>query len=424
MSTILAMTAVREKPLVHPRQRAELGVSPMWAHRAFVCTLIALLPCAVTGGTPPIGAADSNLVPNALLLDSGGFVGGAVTGSAPTLWRAATVGGGALTLESIPLPANTLFAGSPPTTGIKISVTAFGTDQVFDHTQAMFSFRPGRSYNARIYVRSGNADNSAQGFTVSMPIFDSALSFTGRDPAAFSDTVSNAWTAFTSPDAVGVAGDAYAHLAVRLQNDGGENSIIVALPTVLGPPVTNAVPNPGFAGNAGASTGTVTGTVPDNWRAFAVATGSINLAVEPLAGNALFPGSPPTNAVRLGVIGGNGSAEGFDHQLSRPVLRSEHQYWGEVFVRSGNANGSIQGLTISLPVFDAAGNFTGNQPGSIAVSVGPQWRLIAGPAFSATAGQTTNLAFRLTADGGEDSVLVAAPRIVSPAELLFANGFE
>jgi hypothetical protein len=57
--------------------------------------------------------------------------------------------------------------------------------------------------------------------------------------------------------------------------------------------------------------------------------------------------------------------------------------------------------------------------------VGPQWRLVADPPFSGAARETANLAFRLAADGGEDSLLVAAPRIVGPARpLIFGNGFE
>lgn len=391
-------------------------------------SLASVLACVVlasvaSAGTPPTGAADPNQIPNALLLDRNGAVAGNVTGTAPTLWRAIALTGGAMDVSSVALAADALFPGSPPATAVRISVSAFGTDQVFDHAPALFTIVPGRTYQARIYVRSGNADASPQTFRFGMPLFDTALAFTGRDPANFTQPATSAWTAFDSPTFTADPGDAYGHVSFRLQNDGGENTILVALPTLLGPAVANEAPNPAFTGTGGASQGTVTGAIPNAWRAFAVGAGSLTVATEPLAAGALFPGSTATTAVRLQVTSGNGSSEGFDHQQVRAPLAPGHRYWSEVWIRAGGA--TDQGVTISMPIFDAGGTFTGNQPGSTVAIVGPQWRLVAGPPFSGAAGETANLAFRLAADGGEDSLLIAAPRIVGPARpVIFGNGFE
>ena len=374
-------------------------------------------------GAPPVGGADPNQVPNALLLDSGGGMFGNVTGTAPTLWRAVALDGASMTVNAEPLAANALFGGSPPTTAIRITMNSFGTAQVFDHATALFGIEVGREYASRIYVRSGNSNSSSQGFFVNFPTFDADQVFTGRDAGGFMDVAGSAWAAFDGPSFSGVANDAFAHLAVRVQNDGGENSILVALPTVLGPPLSNAAPNPGFAGNGGATQGAVSGAVPDQWRAFAVNSGSLSISTEAVAAGALFPGSEATTAVRLQVTGGDGASEGFDHELVLAELIAGHLYRGEVFLRSGSAG--MQGLVMSMPIFDAQGNFTGTAPGSTIAQVGPQWRLVAGPGFTATTGHRTNLAFRLDADGGSDSLLIAAPRIVAPASaIIFANDFE
>jgi hypothetical protein len=381
----------------------------------------------VHAGTPAVGEPDPNPVPNSALRGDFGVVGtsnGTVTGSVPTLWRAFAVDGGAVTLERMELAANVLFAGSPPTAAVKISVTAFGVDQGFDHATALFAFRPGRSYSARVYLRSGNANNSAQSFDFSMPIFDTQLNFTGRDPANFTANASSSWAAFDSPTIVGQAGDGYAHIALRLNDDGGENSIILALPSVTGgTPVDNLAPNPGYAGSGGLVEGMVNGNVPDDWRAFAVGTESLSVATVPLAAGALYPGSPATNAVRLQVSGGDGSFEGFDHEAMRAALQADQMYWGEIYLRSASA--APQGVTMSFPIFDAQGNFTGLAPGLFSTTVGPAWSSYAGPAFIGTAGHTANIGFRLIPDGGEDSILIALPRIVGPAgPSIFGDGFE
>ncbi len=379
---------------------------------------------ALQAGTPPSG----NILPNASLRGDHGIVvssNGTITGTVPTLWRAFAVDGAALSLQRMDLAANVLFPGSPPTQAVKITVSAFGADQGLDHATAMFPLRVGDSYSARIYARSGNADNSAQSFNLGMPIFDSMQAFTGRDPANFNANAGLAWGAFDSPTVAGQAGDAYAYIAIRLNSDGGDNSVIVAMPSVLGPAVSNIAPNPGFSGTSGATQGTVNGSVPDNWRAVAVGTGTLNVTTVPLAAGALFPGSLPTQAVRLEVIGGNGLNEGFDHELSRALLSSDYLHWGELYVRSGNGDLSAQSMFVTMPVFDFSGIYTGQQPGQFAATIGPEWAYVAGPAFTANAGESTDLSIRVTADGGPDVLLIASPRIVGPiGPVIFMDGFE
>ncbi len=396
--------------------------------RTAVLALIAcILPiAAVQAGTPPPGEADSNLVPNSSFRGDFGVIGvsnGTVTGQVPTLWRAAAIDGGGLSLERQLLAPGALFPGSPATEAVKITVTSFGLAQVFDHANALFSIAPGTSYGARIYVRSGNADSTTQSFNFGMPFFDASTNFSGRDPSNFTATANSTWTAFDSPVSTVLPGEVFSHIAFRLVDDGGEDSIVVALPSVTGSPVYNIAPNPDFSGSAGAVGGMVSGTVPDRWRAFAVADNSLTIATIPLASGALYPGSPPTNAIRIEVDGGDGTFEGFDHEVTRVPLSSPYLHWGEVYMRSGNA--ASQDVAVSFPLFDASGTFTGQSPGSFLASVGTQWSLYAGPQFFGDATRTGNLGFRLLPNGAENSVLIALPRIVSPIELpIFRSGFE
>ncbi len=398
-----------------------------WMLSGLLAFLACSLPLALAqAGTPSPGQPDPNLIPNGSLRGSFGAIGevnGTVSGEVPTLWRAVSIDGAAMTLERQMLAPDTLFPGSPATEAVKITVSSFGVEQVFDHSNAMFPVVPGRSYGARLYVRSGNADNSPQSFGFNMPYFDAALDFFGRDPSAFTASASDAWAAFDSPESIALAGDAFAHIALRMIDDGGENSIILALPRVLGPPVGNLAPNPGFSGSSGAIDGMVNGSVPDGWRAFAVDDNSLTTASVPLAADTLYPGSPPTTAVRIEVSGGDGTFEGFDHEGTRVALSAPYRHWGEVYLRSGHA--ASQGVNISFPLFDATGTFAGQQPGSFVAEVGPEWSLYAGPAFFGDPSLTGNLAFRLLPSGAENSLLIALPRIVGPAgPLVFRDGFE
>lgn len=389
-----------------------------------LCPLL-LISTALHAGTPGPGESDFNQVPNAFLHGTAGATLGSVTGPAPSLWRAFATGGGALTTEIVALPANELFPGSPPTNAIKLTVTAFGTDQGLDHTFDKFSILPGRTYAATVYLRSGNADSSSQMVNVGFGLFSDLSTFNGRAPGSFGVVVNSSWQAYTGPDFLAIPGDAFGQVAVRLGTDGGEDSVWVALPEVHSQPQANEAPNPVFAGTGGTAIGDVTGTVPNQWRAFAVDTGSIDVSVVAVAAGELFPGSPATQAVRLEVLNGNGATEGFDHEISRPVLVAGHAYRGEVWLRSGNGGGAQQGVSMGMPIFNSDGSFTGTAPGSAQHAVGADWSLYGGPSFVAEAGQTSNLGFRLTADGGDDILLIALPRIVGPASpQIYSDGFE
>ncbi len=385
-----------------------------------------LLSSAVAAGTPAPGEDDPNLVPNALLLGDTGIVGvdnGVVNGSVPTAWRAFAVQGAEVSIDSIALSAGTLFPGSPPTRAIRLTVDAFGADQGFDHTTHVISLDTGRFYLPRVWVRTGNADNSDQTVQINMPLFDQDMNFFGRDPAAFSVQADSNWTQVSSPTgATALLGEAFAHLAFRLSDDGGENSVLIAMPEVIGRPVTNLVPNPGLQGSGGVIDGNVTGGVPDSWRAFAIGDGSLTLTSSELVAGELYPGSPPTRSIRMDVSGSTASAEGLDFELDLAALTEGYRHWGEVWVRSGHAGD--QALSISLPLYDEQGVFLGIQPGSMGLNVPPEWTYLAGPGFTAEPGQQVNMAFRLVTVGGQGSVVIALPRVVAPADNVFSDRFE
>ncbi len=175
----------------------------------------------------------------------------------------------------------------------------------------------------------------------------------------------------------------------------------------------NQVPNSGFEGTGGDALGNVNGEVPDYWRAFGLEGGEVSIETMPLAANTLFPGSPPTNAVRL-TFDSFGAAQGFDHEGTPFSLAPGHAYRGTVYMRSGNSTGASQGVTVSFPVFDVNG-FTGREPGTFSATVTNQWASYSGPTFTEAGGTGGDLAFRLEDDGGENSVLIAMPNVTGPA---------
>lgn len=390
--------------------------------------IVLLAAASVQAGTPVPGVDDPNMVPNVALRGTAGAIetgggSGTVNGFAPTAWRAFAVGGAELDVDIVPLPAGALYPGSPPTNAARLEVVAFGDDQGLDHSTHLVSLKVGRQYQATLWVRSDNADGSDQSLALQAPFFDENLAFTGRDPMATSATAGTSWSQVASPPATAIAGEAFAHLCVRLGNDGGDDSLLIALPGVTGFPVANVTPNPSLSGSGGTLAGNVIGAVPDQWRAFAVGDGTAEVSSTVLAADALYPGSPPTQAVEFTVSGSTGPEEGFDHALALSGLTTGYRHWGEVYIRSGSA--SSQGVTIVLPLYDESGTFLGVQPGSLFATVGPQWTLLAGPAFTAEPGQAqVNMAFRLQADGGADSVVIALPRVVGPAKTIFSDRFS
>jgi len=394
------------------------GTTSATLHRILRAVSIALVASA------GLEAQTGNQVPNPQFRGNQGAIAGDVTGDVPSGWRGFAVGDAAIDLSTIELPANALFPGSPPTRAVRLETLVFGaagSDNGFDHNGSEFTLFGDREYAGAVYLRSANGDSSAQQVNAAMPIFDQTGAFTGDQPGSFSGSAGSGWTrfdgpAFTAPDGFS------SNMAFRLVDDGGEDSVLIALPEVDGPVLANRLPNPDFEGTGGFIDGDVTGEVPDQWRAFAIDGASIEIETLPLAANAVFPGSPAGNAIEVAVDLGAGAA-GFDHELARsPLAPAGYLFRPQIYIRSANNDGSDQSVAINTPVFDSAG-FTGRAPGFFTATVDDQWRLYIGPTFSESPGTTTNLAVAVIDDGGEDTIQVAFPALLGP-DVVFADGFE
>ncbi len=198
-----------------------------------------ILACAlggVYGAGLPAAVAGINRVPNPNFLGTGGLRTGSATGTVPDQWRTFAVGGGAASTSIVPVAAHELFTGSAPTSAVRLKVTAFGTDQGFDHEPSKFPIVPGEQYHLEFYARTGNADGSSQRFKASFPLFDSAGRYLGREPGTQAGLIATSgWQKFVCP-AFADPSATLAHVAFRVNNDGGENALIVAWPTVGDPP--------------------------------------------------------------------------------------------------------------------------------------------------------------------------------------------
>lgn len=187
-------------------------------------------------------------------------------------------------------------------------------------------------------------------------------------------------------------------------------------------PDANLVPNAEFRGTLGGVFGNVTGPVPSLWRTVTVGdanggagVGQVTVAVVPLAAGELFPGSPPTNAYEFSVDAFDPTGDQiFDHSGVFFALTEGFTHQAQVYMRSVNSDDSDQMINVSVPVFDANDAFTGTQPGSYNATVGSAWDLYEGPEFSATAGQSAHLAFRLIEAGANNAVQIAMPQIEGP----------
>ncbi len=398
------------------------------AVRGAILAITGLIATPVFAGTPvsAVGAPDPNLVPNARFDGVQGIAVEGATGAVPTHWRAFGIGGGTLTVETMPLAPDTLFPGSPTVTAVKLTVTAFGGDQGFDHTTHLLPIGAGITHRAQAWIRTGNADDSDQLVGIGLPLFEipgeeSFPTFTGRDPGAFQATATDTWTLASGPEFVELA-DLIAHLSFRPADDGGENSVMIALPTVAGRALENVIPNPAFAGTGGAVGGEVTGDAPDSWRAFAVDGGTLSITQIAASADEIFPGSPATTIVQLdaaSLVDG----QGFDHETSRVSLQAGHPYYAEAWIRSANSDSSSQTVSIGLPIF-AGDTFTGRSR-TAGVTVGTEWTLVGTPSLIEEGATNTDLVFRPAADGGPDTLQIALPRIVGPSgPLIYRSGFE
>lgn len=178
----------------------------------------------------------------------------------------------------------------------------------------------------------------------------------------------------------------------------------------------NQVPNPEFRGNQGVVAGNVSGVVPSGWRGFAVGGAEAGLSSTELPAGALFPGSPATTAVRLETLdfGTSGNDSGFDHTGWDFSLFGDRSYFGEVYLRSANADNSSQQLSVVVPLFDQTGTFTGQQPGTFVATAGSNWTRFSGPEFAGVDGFSSLIAFRLVDDGGDNAVWIALPQVRGP----------
>jgi len=189
---------------------------------------------AAASASPPAWSDGRNLAPNAGFAGDRGLRVGSASGTVPDCWRAFAVGGGAASVSVIPVPPGAIFPGSPATNAIRLKVSAFGTDQGFDHDNARCPIRPNESYHFEVYVRTANADGSDQRFNVSFPLFDSSGNYLRREPGGRSGLIATkAWTRFVGPSFSDGAA-ALAHIGFRVHNDAGEDAILVALPLIPG----------------------------------------------------------------------------------------------------------------------------------------------------------------------------------------------
>jgi hypothetical protein len=237
-----------------------------------------------------VSAQTINQVPNPELRGNRGAVVGNVTGSPPSAWRAFATGAASLDVMTIALPADALFPGSPPTHALRIETLDFGTpmvdDQGVDHSPNGFSLTLVDGFRGAVYLRADNDDNSDQLVSVSIPIFDNQGLFTGQQPGSFLASAGSDWSRFEGPMFADVAApgapSGSAEIAFRLLDEGGDDAVLIALPEVTGPVLSERVPNPGFAGTGGGVGGQVNGTAPDGWRAFAINGGELTINSVPL----------------------------------------------------------------------------------------------------------------------------------------------
>ncbi|MGQ9589143.1 MAG: hypothetical protein ACUVYA_02485 [Planctomycetota bacterium] len=189
-------------------------------------------------------ARAQNLVPNPGFEGSGGLSLPIGTGSVnapsgvPDSWRAFAVNG-AIDLEVVPVAAGELAEGSPATNAVLFRVNAYGADQGFDDDNGRFPIAPGVKYQATFYVKSANADGSNQTFNFGFPLFTPAGAYMGVEPGGQGGLVATAaWQLVTAPEFVGPAGVGQGHISWRCVADGGEDAILLALPTVPAPQVS------------------------------------------------------------------------------------------------------------------------------------------------------------------------------------------
>jgi len=195
-------------------------------------------------------------------------------------------------------------------------------------------------------------------------------------------------------------------------------------------PAPSLMPNPTFEGTNGLVAGDATGTMPDGWRAFAVAGGAANVEIVPVAAGELYPGSPATRAIRFAVANFTGD-QAVDHDNTRVILNSALRYHAEFYIRTGNADNSPQRYRFGFPVFDLNGQFLLREPGapieggSIESTATATWQRVRSRSFMDPEAAYAHISFRVRDDGGdENAILIALPAIIGSTDPVANPGFE
>ena len=173
-------------------------------------------------------------------------------------------------------------------------------------------------------------------------------------------------------------------------------------------------PNAAFEGIDGvAGPGAIVGTVPDQWRAFAVGGGA-TVEVTLLPEDELSPGSPAVNAVRYQVDARAGDA-GFDGDPSKMDFPMDpaFEYTPEFWIKTGNPDGSDQEFGFSFPLFDGGGAFLGLETAVNGTATGT-WQKFTSQTVNEPSASFAHISFRAFDDGGTaDAIMIAAPLILT-----------
>lgn len=192
--------------------------------------------------SPLSARADSNRITNPVFEGTGGIQFG-TTGPVPEHWRAFAVGGGAAQTGIVPVEPDELFAGSAATRAVRLEITAFGSDQGFDNDNARLMIVPNEAYHLEFYVRSANTDGSSQLCRAGFPLFNSSGTYL-RDPGRQLNVLATStWQRVVCPTFVDPEATS-AHVSFRLNNDGGQNAILIAWPRVDDPLERFVPPSP------------------------------------------------------------------------------------------------------------------------------------------------------------------------------------
>ncbi len=189
--------------------------------------------------------------------------------------------------------------------------------------------------------------------------------------------------------------------------------------------VDTLLKNPGFNGTAGAKSASITGNVPDNWRAFAVPPGSGEIQTVSVAADELFAGSPATNGVlwRTGPQGAVTGYSAFDKDtdtLRETIPAEERIYMAKVDVRDGGPHGGSPMFSIGFHYPDG----TALNDRSIGVDPGAAFETVGVTSRSNTSGK---LSAKFTVDAGVvASVDLDNARVfdVTHANRVVNGGFE